>query len=109
MKENILNLTPHALNIHDEQGNHVLTVPPSGAVARCKVARKKSGSIEGVPLFVTELGEVEGLPDENGDCAIVVVSGLVRSALPDRLDLWQPGELLRNEQGRVIGCIGLSR
>ena len=72
---------------------------------------------EGVPFqqvageidtLITKYGEVTGLPPFQ-DGTIFVVSGLVRAAVPHRHDVWQPGELLRNEAGQVIGCVGLSQ
>lgn len=38
---NILNLTPHALDIHDESGQRIATVEPSGQVARIEMKRRK--------------------------------------------------------------------
>ncbi len=109
-KSKIINLTPHTIKLYNEGGKLTLSVPPSGDVARCEVVRKKSGRLGEIPLFTTVFGEVVGLPDElPEDAFCFVVSGLVRSALPHREDLWQPGELLRDGQGRVIGCVGLSR
>lgn len=105
---NIVNLTPHALNIHDTNGQLLVTVEPSVAVARVTTARALSQTIDGIPCFHTKYGEVTGLPPFQ-DGTIFVVSGLVRAAVPHRHDVWQPGELLRNEAGQVIGCVGLSQ
>ena len=107
---NIINLTPHTLNIHNEDGELVATVPPSGEVARCEVVRAKKYERGGVPFFATAYGEVVGLPEyEEGDPLVYVVSGMTRAAVSDRVDVYQPGELLRDDEGQVIGCIGLSR
>lgn len=106
----IVNLTPHTLNIFDEDGNEVMTIEPSGQIARLKTWKHRaeldfySGP---VPLYVTRVDEPEGLPEWRSG-TIFVVSGVFRAACP-RPDLWQPGELLRDEQGRPIGCIGLSQ
>jgi hypothetical protein len=109
---NIINLTPHKLNIHNEDGDLVATVEPSGQVARCEVKRTRQPDFRGtpgVPLFQTEYGAVVDLPAETSLDSIYVVSGMTRAAVPDRVDVYQPGELLRNEQGQVVGCVGLSR
>lgn len=100
----IKNLTPHALNIVTDEGT--VTVPPSGTVARCSSAATPAGSIGGIALSRVTFGEVTGLPaPEEG--VLLVVSALVRSALPARADLASPGELVRDAAGAVIGCRGL--
>lgn len=106
----IVNLTPHTLNIHNENGDLALAVLPSGESARVQVNRVKKMDRAGMPFFVTNYGKVDGLPEyAHGDQVVYVVSGMVRSAVPDRVDVFQPGELLRDDDGRVIGCVGLSR
>ena len=104
---NIVNLTPHDLHIYDNDKNLVVTLPRSGQIARIGVSRVQNGTVNGIPTFTTELGEPEGLP-EMVEGTIYVVSGIFRSNCP-RQDLWQPGELLRDDNGRPIGCVGLSQ
>ena len=105
---NIVNLTPHTLNIADRDGNVIVAIPPSGTVARIAVTRRQCGvTEEGIPLFITEYGEPEGLPDPQPS-TIYVVSGMFLSHV-SRPDLYQPGELVRDENGRPIACIGLLR
>lgn len=106
---NIINLTPHTINIYDADKNPVAVVEPSGEVARVTATRTLVDVGEnGIPFYVTTYGEVTGLPEPQQD-TIYVVSGLLRSEVPERLDLWQPGELLRNEAGQPVGCIGLQQ
>ena len=110
-KKVIKNLTPHTLHLYDENGIEVvLSIPPSGMVAREGTKREYVGEIDGVPVFRTEYGSVVGLP---APCpgVVYVVSGKTRSHADvcNRSDVYQPGELLRDEAGRTIGAIGLSR
>ena len=105
-----INLTPHNLNLYDENKNLIVTIPPSGTVARVVVRRVKTGELGGVPTFRTEYGAVENLPEPQENTTYIV-SGMVRTH-PDvrgRKDVYQPGELLRDSAGRPIGAIGLSR
>jgi hypothetical protein len=97
----IMNLTPHAINIHGG-----ITIPPSGIVARISVTQVPAGNCGGVPLFHQMFGEVENLPHHT-DGVLLVVSALVRAACPDRFDLVSPGDPVRDTEGRVIGCKGL--
>jgi len=101
----IVNLTPHELNIHDADGG-VITVTPSGTVARVSTTTVPAGDVEGIPTYSVEYGEVKGLPEPGDDT--LVVSGLVAAACP-RDDVFSPGELIRDEQGRPVGCQGLKR
>mgnify|MGYP000163574378 CR=1 FL=1 len=104
--DQLINLTPHKLNIVTENGT--VTVEPSGTIARCSVTNTPVRILpNGVTLYRTVYGEVTGLPEEQ-EGTIYVVSGLVRGAVPTRLDVASPGELIRNEEGQPVGCNGLS-
>ena len=104
-----VNLTPHTVNILAEDGTPVLSVEPAGQVARISATRQLVAiGQNGVPFYQTTYGNVSGLPDPEAD-TIYIVSGIVRAAMPERIDLWQPGELLRNEAGQPVGCIGLQQ
>jgi len=108
-----INMTPHEINIYD-QSNLVLTVPPSGAVARVDSVNLTRGWIEGVSVYTTTYGAVtvtiNGKPSPFPEAMFqtyLIVSAMVRQALPTRGDLFSPGELVRNESGQPIGCQGL--
>lgn len=107
MAQKLVNCTPHAVRVHGEDGSVLVELPPSGGVARVTTTRTPAGGFAGVPLATTEFGEVEGLPEPQPD-TMLIVSGLVRSALPGRADLASPGPLVRDETGRPTGCIGLT-
>ena len=107
--ESIVNLTPHTVTIVDQDGATVATIAPSDLVARVATRSEKVGETEGgIPLYATRYGQVVGLPEPEPD-TIYIVSGMLLAAVPHRMDVWQPGELLRDEAGRVVGCVGLSR
>lgn len=103
----IVNLTQHEIVVHQsEASGPVLTIPPSGAVARVHVTHSKIGTISNAPLFVEHVGEVEGLPPAAPD-TVYVVSAMVRLAVPDRTDVFSPGPLVRGPDGQPVGCVGL--
>ncbi len=58
------------------------------------------------PIVRVTFGDVVDLPEERPD-TFLIVSAMVRSALPNRKDLASPGDLIRNDQGVVIGCKNL--
>ena len=102
---NILNFTPHALNVVDLDGN--VTTFPSVGVARVATSTKTLDPINGFGVVATAFADVAGLPDPQ-DGTYCVVSRLVFSACPDRSDLLCPGELIRDADGNVVGCKGFS-
>jgi hypothetical protein len=96
----IKNLGPHAIKIGDR------TIAPSGDLARVATATAAVGSFDGVPLTVTTPGVVTGLPDAQ-DGVLLIASAMVRLAVPDRMDVASPGQLVRNDAGQVVGCSSL--
>ena len=109
---NIVNLTPHALNLMPEgPDGPTVTIPPSGLVARCAVDRVQVDTVTvdgvAVPVNQTRFGEVSDLPDPQPD-TIFVVSALVAQAVPDRQDVFIVDDAVRDEQGRIIGARALA-
>ena len=101
-----INLTPHDINAIDLDGN-VVTFPKSGNVARCEEQRDVVSTLDNFNLYSVSYGNVYGLPDpKSGVCYIVSMA--VRLALPDRVDLLSPGELVRDEGGKPVGCKGFA-
>ena len=104
------NLTPHDVCIFKLNG----TVPDLDVVIEAgeEVARvsceyiKVDKKVDGIDLYRPVFGEVTGLP-EYSEGVYLLVSAMVREALPLRKDLVSPGQLLRNDKGEVIGCLGL--
>lgn len=104
----LVNLTPHALNIYDEDKMPVATLPAEPVPARVAVSRELIGREFGVPIFRTVYGDINDLPEPETN-TIFIVSLLVSQAVPSRLDVLSPGELLRDEKGQPIGCVGLTK
>lgn len=104
------NFTSHEVCIYKLNGtvpDLYLVIEASDLVARVSCEYMKvDKKVEGVDLYRPVFGEVTGLPDyEEG--VYLLVSTMVREALPLRSDLVSPGQLLRNDKGEVIGCLGL--
>jgi hypothetical protein len=110
----IINLTPHSLNLVSPNGE-TTTIQPSGQVAR--VASQSGQEIflgPGLSCLVFSAptwGEVEGLPGPQAD-TIYIVSGLVAGRLNGRPDVFSPGTgpkdgAVRDEQGRITGVTRL--
>jgi hypothetical protein len=117
----IVNMTPHPIHFLDENGEIKRTFPPEG-LARLKAVTVDTGiSIDGCRVTTTEFGTPEGLPAEElvnltgsnadeldggeiGPKTYYIVSQLIKSANPNRLDLLVPAEVVRDAEGRILGC-----
>ena len=109
---NIVNLTPHALNLMPEgPDGPTVTILPSGLVARCAVDRVQVDTVTvdgiSVPVNQTRFGEVSDLPDPQPD-TVYIVSALVAQAVPERQDVFIVDDAVRDEQGRIIGARALA-
>jgi len=102
----LINLTPHEVVLC---GQHI---PASGQQARVSMTRAQTGTIDldgtTVPIYSTILGQVTSLPPAAGGVGYIV-SAMVRSASPERRDLYSPADLQRDEHGNVIGCGSLDQ
>lgn len=99
----IRNLTPHSIIILNNNDEIIKTIQPEGTPLRLEEVVEPIGSIAGIPLVRKALtGDVNKiLPQEEG--VYYIVSLPVAQALR-RADLLVPDDLVRDEQGRVIGC-----
>lgn len=100
----IKNLTPH--EIHEVKSGKKFA--PYGNVARVSVENDFVTYIDGVPVYEQRIGLVKDLPDQLPH-VYLIVSTLVRLAVPDRMDVLSPGELVRDGNGKPIGCNGFVR
>lgn len=97
----LINLTPHVINLIP--GGEI----PSSGVARCSQFEVVLDVIDGIKITKQTFGEVTGLPEPR-DGVYYIVSKIVAQACPDRHDLLIPGPAVKGEDGRPIGCNGLS-
>jgi len=116
----IINLTPHDVVVVDKEEKTLATFPRSEKPARCVVSNEivaydDNGDDRGTlfPFFKTVFGAVENLPpsdDVNGIFTkrYYIVSRIVAEAAEGRDDLLVPTVIVRDKDGRVIGCMGFS-
>lgn len=102
------NLTPHNITIMDSEGKIVRVITPESAPARLKVQTVPADPIDGVATSKTVFGEPTDLPDFEYN-TYLIVSQLIKNALPNRFDLLVPAEVVRDLEGNVIGCKSLGR
>ena len=101
----LVNLTPHAIVL--DNGVDSLTVEPSGSIARVSVELVET-AVTG--LYSQVFGDVAGLP-EPVEGTLYIVSAMVLSAVPHRVDVYAPATALaaRNELGHIVSVPGLVR
>ena len=129
-----MNLTPHSVTVavhYDNSGQPLdmqqITIPPSGIVARISEKRRPQPSImvsgyggretDGEECTVLDgwcvctdtvtYDQPENLPAPQ-EGIWYITSMLVAQAVR-RPDVLSPGELTRDEEGRITGCKGLTR
>lgn len=115
MQKQLVNLTPHRIDICDENGTRIGSIEPSGQVARVSVNGFNVGFVEtqfgDIPCSKTLFGGLTGLGNLDPVNCIYIVSSLVLEEItidhPLACCIVAPGELLRGFDGNVIGCKGL--
>lgn len=100
--QTIINLTAHTI----DEVTTGQSYPTSGVIARVKQVTITKGYFDKIPLYSTTFGAIEGLPDPQKD-TIYIVSALALNAVPShRTDVVAPGNIMRNEHGQPLGCVG---
>lgn len=112
----LINLTPHAVVVSNNLGDPApIVFAPSGNIARVAVQNidkrqwnvtNEVGSVANIKFVINEMGEVLDLPTPVNNTGYIV-SAMVRAAVPHRNDVFSPGDLVRDNEGRVIGCQNL--
>jgi hypothetical protein len=105
----IINLTPHPLNLVNEEG--ASEEIPSSGVARLGMTTRPLGRLCGYALTQTEPVAVTGLPLPLPGI-VYVVSALVAQAVPDREDVVSPDmgpSAVRDDEGRIVAVRGFAR
>lgn len=98
----LINLTPHEVNIVSEWGTR--NIPPSGQLARVSVETVVVGETDdGILITASSYGEVEGLPEPEEGVGYIV-SSLVAGHCKDRNDVFIPNDSIRDDKGRIVGC-----
>ena len=102
---NFVNLTPHPLTI--KKNDNTILELEAGDFVRATQTQNKVKEIDNINFYETVYGKVEGLPKPQ-EGTIYIVSLITKMACPERDDLVTPGNLIRNEEGAIVGCEGLN-
>lgn len=108
----IINLTPHAITL----AGTAIAIPPSGTIARAEeyVVPADPLTVEGVaiPTSWVTYTRLEDLPPPEPGVVYVVSLVVAQAAVAcyrSTDDLLTPGEQVRDDKGRVVGCRSLAR
>ena len=116
----IKNLTPHALNILNEDFTPLQTIQSEGLPPlRISETKELLYTINEINVYRTVYGKCAELPEEQEN-TFLVVSRMVIDAHPEREDLLCPSEIVRKDaegnfsshpfaKGDIVGCLSLSR
>jgi len=96
----LINLTPHKITIGERE------IKPAGIIARCQEITDVAGVVDGVELVYRNYGKIEDLPQPKPN-VMYLVSHIIRVAAKERLDVASPGDAIRDEDGKIIGCTNL--
>ena len=103
----MFNLTPHAVNLMDDNNTVIATFTPAGIVARAKQVNTLIGTVDAngvpVPVYRAVYGAIENLPEPKEGC-VYLVSALTAQAAKGRDDVYVTMDPVRDDQGRIIGC-----
>lgn len=105
----LINLTPHDINIVEENGSIIMTLPRTDVVARVEQKLTSVNEINGISIKESCWGDIVGLPgpEEN---VFYIVSALVANAAKEQgrtKDILCPCDFVRDGEGRVIGAKAL--
>ncbi len=103
----IINATPHPVDIVDSEQKIIRSFPPSGILPRLVENSSDLDPLDGIPITSKSFGEIQNLPEEREE-VYYIVSALVFNAAPDRHDLLVPN-VVRDSQGKIVGASGFSR
>lgn len=109
-----VNLTPHALNVRALDGSTIVLPPSEDGPARVIYDRlpPEQVRIVGHEIAISVAGsprEIIGLPDPEPRTIYIVAKAVADAAPASRGDLMSPGKLIRDADGTVTGCDGLTR
>ena len=104
----IVNKTPHPIHIVGVSGEVIKTFPKCepDQLIRLSMSTSLAGDVNGTPITKTVFGDPIGLP-EFSEGTYYIVSQLVKNAFPNREDLLVPAEMVRDQEGNIVGCKSL--
>jgi len=98
----LINTTPHPVHVLNRDGEVVLTIPAAPQPLRLEERVEALGDLAGVPLVKKTLAADISLPEPQDGVYYIVSLAVAQAAR--RPDLLVPDDLVRDDQGRILGC-----
>jgi len=102
MQVTFINTTPHPVHVLNRDGELVLTIPAASQPLRLEERLESLGDLAGVPLVKKALAADISLPEPQEGVYYIVSLAVAQAAR--RPDLLVPDDLVRDDQGRILGC-----
>lgn len=121
----LINLTPHDINILGNNDQVLVKYPASGKVARCLLETEDSGTITAVSVtgqkveipvnqhfygevYLVENGEIMGFQEPKYGTGYIVSKIVAEAFRGYRDDIYIVDETVKDAEGRILGCRGLA-
>ena len=105
----ILNLTPHPVNIINGEGVTTATFPVAGPAPRLVELVETLPAVNGITVNKVSYGkEITDLPEPQ-EGVLLIVSRITAAAVTGREDILFPHGEVRDENGRILGVQALGR
>lgn len=117
-KKKLINLTPHPFNLYKDEGDSKPALSLQACQEPPRIEEKSSVErtieVDGVkiPVYKKRVSEVQGMPEPQADVRYIVpriVAQKVKQTQFHRNDLLVPNDLVRDEEGKIIGCRSLAK
>lgn len=104
--QSIVNLCPHEVTFCDISGNPLFTLPKCSEPPRLPTVYEDAGDINGIPVTKAKFGDCE-LPMYKRGQYLLVPALIAQHMSAKRSDLICTNELVRGNNGEIIGCKSL--
>jgi len=99
---NYINLTKHDIT----EVSTGITIPKSGIVVRCTTNRKRVSKQSNLPIYKTISGDIDYLPEPKPNTIYIISALALNCKDKDRTDVVAPGQVQKDEHGKILGCTG---
>jgi len=107
----VYNLTPHDINVVNDQNEIIATYRAYGAIARLEVSQTDAGTVDGIPVKNTMHGTIVDLPVPTEGAYYLVSMPVAQAVQAYRADVLAPdtGPSAYRVDGKIVGVRSFTR